>query len=541
MPLISPHSLRAPSADGALLSEPPLDKAGARLVENTRHLSGWDHDFQGRSARRLRDMARRQALDKARAYLTRFGLDLPDVPGGASAPLVVTGHQPELFHSGVWVKNFAVAGIARAAGGVGLNLIVDNDIPKSSSIRVPSPDDGMLRARRVEFDAWAGEIPFEDLRVQDEGLFASFADRARSNLGGLVDDPVLDAFWPLATRRRLETDRLGLRFATARRELEARWGAHNLEVPLGDVCETEAFLWFASHILARLPHFQEVHNYALARYRSAYRIRSKHHPVSALGRQDDWREAPFWAWRADEPRRRPLMVRQRTSGSMQLRIGGEAEPLMEIPLGPDREACCAVDQLRTLPARGVRLRTRALMTTMFARLLLGDLFVHGIGGAKYDELGDEVLRVFFGIEPPGFLTLSLTLWMGLGDDPASGDRLGAVDRKIRDLTYNPDRHFDGPLDPEALSWVEAKHRAIVGPVETRADRVARYHAIRRCNEALQPLVEAAQRQLERERADLLLGLRQNELARNREYAFVLHSERKLRPVMARTQHEALGR
>ncbi len=98
---------------------------------------------------------------------------------------------------------------------------------------------------------------------------------------------------------------------------------------------------------------------------------------------------------------------------VELRIDGEDEVLMELPLTPDGEGCCAVERLHDLPARGIRLRTRALTTTMFSRFLLGDLFIHGIGGAKYDELGNEISSRFFGFEPPGFLTLSLTLWLGL--------------------------------------------------------------------------------------------------------------------------------
>ena len=98
---------------------------------------------------------------------------------------------------------------------------------------------------------------------------------------------------------------------------------------------------------------------------------------------------------------------------MDLRIAGEDEVLIELPLAADREACCAVERLRDLAARSIRLRTRALTTTMFSRFLLGDLFIHGIGGAKYDELGDEIARRYFGIEPPGFLTVSLTLWLEL--------------------------------------------------------------------------------------------------------------------------------
>ena len=101
---------------------------------------------------------------------------------------------------------------------------------------------------------------------------------------------------------------------------------------------------------------------------------------------------------------------------MVLRIAGEDEILVELPLSPDREACCAVERLHDLAARSIRLRTRALTTTMFCRFLLGDLFIHGIGGAKYDELGDAIARRFFGIEPPGFLTLSMTLWLGLPID-----------------------------------------------------------------------------------------------------------------------------
>ena len=77
---------------------------------------------------------------------------------------------------------------------------------------------------------------------------------------------------------------------------------------------------------------------------------------------------------------------------------------------------------------------------MFTRYLLGDLFIHGIGGAKYDELGDEIARRFFGIEPPGFLTLSLTLWLGPARPTAASARdLASVDRALRDLLYNPDR------------------------------------------------------------------------------------------------------
>jgi hypothetical protein len=253
--------------------------------------------------------------------------------------------------------------------------------------------------------------------------------------------------------------------------------------------------------------------------------------VPELARDGEWYEAPFWIWRREHPRRHPLLARQVDPKRMELRIAGEGEPLCELPLGPDRDACCAVEVLRELPARGVRLRTRALTTTMFARALLGDLFLHGIGGAKYDELGDEVFRGVFGVEPPAFLTLSLTLWPGLPDDPASAAQLRGVEARIRDLTFNPDRHLAEPMPEEARSALQAKRSAVDGPAGSRRQRIARYFAIREANRALAPFVSADRDDLQRQAERLRAGLARNALARSREYAAVLHPSDRLRSAL----------
>lgn len=525
------HHLRSPAGDGAVLAEPPLPRTSSALDANIDRLRHWDHDFQGRRAGRLRAMARSQVLALARGYHERYGLDIPATPPTLGR-VVATGHQPELFHPGVWVKNFAVAGLARRPNTTGLNLIVDNDIPKGPSIRVPFRDGDKLRAKPVAFDIWAGEAPYEDQTVQDEAMFAGFVAAVQAQAGDLLPDPMLDSFWPRVLRRRGDTDRVGLRFALARREVEAEWGVRNWEIPLSQVCSTEAFGWFAAHLLAHLPRFQATHNAALARYRAAYGIRSKNHPVPALGRQGEWLEAPFWVWRSEAPRRKPLMVRQLAT-TLELRIAGEDAVVATLPLGPDRDACCSIEPLADLARGGIRLRTRALTTTLFARYILGDLFVHGIGGAKYDELGDELARGFFGIEPPTFLTLSLTQWLGLPDDPASAGQLRAVERTIRDLEFNPDRHLGEPRPAAARAAVEAKWAAIEGEVATRAQRKARIRVIRQANHELLPFVADQRQALLGQQADLEAGLRLNAVARSREYAFPLHSAGRLREAMLR--------
>jgi hypothetical protein len=527
--------LRAPASDGGLLVDPPPEAAAGLIASNRALLAGWQHDFQGRRASWLRAQIRREVVAQAHRFLKSHGLEspAPDPEGSTqtAGPLVVTGHQPELFHPGVWIKNFAAAAAAGAQQGRALNLIVDNDLPKASSIRVPRLEPGGISVTRIDFDRWGGDIPFEDLSVRDEGMLASFGARARQVLGDAVSDPVLEEYWPRVIERQDETTNLGLRFALARRALEASWGISNLEVPLATVCRCEGFLWFVAHLLAHLPRYWQIHNDALAEYRAAHHVRSKNHPVAALVQEGEWLEAPFWVWRAESPRRRGLLVRQR-SHVMDLRIAGEAEVLVELPLAPEREACCAVERLRELAERSVRLRTRALTTTMFSRFLLGDLFIHGIGGAKYDQLGDVISRRFFGIEPPGFLTVSMTLWLGLPPPAVPPEDLAAIERRLRGLKFNPDRYLSEPYPEEVRRLIRSKREAIAGPVKSSRERKARIRAIRRSNEALQPWVQEPREALLQLRSQVRRELRAARAARNREFAFVLHSGARLEHKMA---------
>ncbi len=535
--------LRAPASDGGLLVDPPAGETVRLLAANRAILAGWDHDFQGRRAGWLRAEVRREVLAASRRFLKLHGLagSSPgtDLANALDAPLIVTGHQPELFHPGVWIKNFAVAAIARASNGVGLNLIVDNDIPKSAAIQVPSLNGGLVRLEQVEFDRWGGDIPFEDLAVQDEMVFSTFESRVRQVLGTSAAGTVLEDYWRRVIRRKSETALLGTRFSLARRELEAAWGISNLEVPLSTVCETDGFLWFVAHFLAQLPFYQKVHNECLTDYRAAHKIRSRNHPVAALARDGEWIEAPFWVWRQGKPRRRALLARQRAR-VMELRIAGEDEILIELPLAPDREACCAVDRLRELAARQVRLRTRALTTTVFSRFLLGDLFIHGIGGAKYDELGDEISRRYFGIEPPGFLTCSLTLWLDLPRAATMSFEAAAIVRRLRDLRFNPDHFLTEPYSEEVRSLIRAKQSLIAGPLTSRRERRARCLSIRRCNDALQPWVRAPRNDLLDRQARVRDGVRSDRAARNRGFSFVLHPASRLKESLARAANDVLG-
>ena len=262
-------------------------------------------------------------------------------------PLVVTGHQPELFHPGVWVKNFATAALARAHGGLGLNLIVDNDLPKSASIRVPRVGRRPIRTVRVEFDQWKGEMPYEDLTVHDEALFASFGDRVRQVLGGVIADPIIDDFWPRAVRQAQGQPTLGMRLARPGTSWRQPGASPTWRFPSARSARPRASSGSRPTCWPSFPDSRRSTTRPWPSIAQVYGIRSKNHPVSALGMPGEWREAPFWVWRRGNRADVPLLVRQ-APPAMLLRIAGEDDPLIELPLSPDREACCAVERLHEL-------------------------------------------------------------------------------------------------------------------------------------------------------------------------------------------------
>ena len=97
-----------------------------------------------------------------------------------------------------------------------------------------------------------------------------------------------------------------------------------------------------------------------------------------------------------------------------------------LPLAADSDATAAVEQLRQLRRRGVKLRSRALITTLWARLVLGDLFLHGIGGAKYDQVTHLLIERFFGLPAPGILVLSATLHLPIARPRARTEGTAAI-------------------------------------------------------------------------------------------------------------------
>ncbi len=517
--------LRAPREHGAVLIEPSLPELPAMVAANVDRHRLANYDLHGRSLQTLSTAGRRELVDLAVRYTSSYR---PVAAPVETQRLFVAGHQPELFHPGVWYKNFVLSRVAREQHATAVNLVIDSDTIKHVSLRVPG---GSLEAPVVDaipFDASSDEIPHEERDIEDRALFTSFGDRVCDQIKGIVPAPLMRQFWPLVLERMQSTRNLGACVAQARHVLEGAWGLDTLEIPQSQVCSLPSFHWFAAHLLCELPRFRSVYNSAVDDYRRVNKVRSANHPVPNLAEDGEWLEAPFWLWSTSAPRRRRVFAR-RHAGGMTLTDRRRVE--FELPLCASSDPTRAVEVLAGLPAQGIKLRSRALVTTLFARLVLSDWFLHGVGGAKYDQLTDELIRRFFGLEPPGYLVISATLHLATPPGAPPAD-LRQLDHELRDIDYHPEQYLapseqwaGAPVDIER--WLSLKSQWLATE-QTRENARERCHAIRAANEALQAWIEPRRRELLRERQEAQRAWRVRSMLTSREYAFCLYSEATLR-------------
>jgi len=543
--------LRAPREDRGVFVDPPFDEV-SRLVRANRTRRGhYRYDLQGRSLLEVSEDSRRQLVAEARRWTSQYR-DVEAGPVDPSTPIFLAGHQPEIVHPGVWFKNFALDALAHQHGAVAINLLIDSDTLKRPSVRVPCGSVTHPHVAEIPMDQPGPVVPYEERAIVDRRVFAEFGRHAAQRIAGLVPDPLIRQYWPMAVERMRQTGNLGACLAQSRHQLEARWGLGTLEIPQSRVCAMQSHAWFVAHLLAQLPRLRVIYNEVVDEYRRVNRIRSSAHPVPNLARDGEWMEAPFWIWAAGDPRRRRLFAKR--SGN-EIVLTDRHTRRIVLPLTPDGDAGRAVRRLAELGRQGVKIRCRALMTTLWSRLVLGDLFLHGIGGAKYDQLTDALVWRFFGLAPPAFLVLSATLHLPVVRQRPEVADLRAIEYHLRRLTYNPECYMNGPSEAGALGWhcynasgtqcgqeaaelIAAKDRWIRAAATPENART-RYEEIRRINEALQPCVSALRERLLDERRQVVRALKAEAVLSGREYAFCLFPEETLREFLPNLLHKSV--
>jgi hypothetical protein len=480
-PSLAPGDYKVPERSGEVLIDPPLERLPA-LLDAGREQNWGRAEILGTALAEFRRQVRDRALSLAAC----------PAPVDAASPLVVMGHQPLFFHPGVWFKFFLLTCVQERWGATGLHLVVDTDASGSITAEIPARAGELTRRTEMLLDL-PPDVPIEAAPLPTEEVWRAFCARVDGHLATLGSAAVeiranFDAFAASAAQARERGHTCGQFFAGARRIYEARaTPPRYAELTVSMLSDTREFTMFALHLLQDPAGFRTRYNASLDEYRRRHRLRSPANPFPNLDQAGDYQEAPFWVVRGG---RRQNLFAQRCGERLRLRT--PEAPLLDLPAGPAGVAL--------LRAASVRIRPKAVTLTMFARLCLGDLFIHGVGGGRYDRITDAVLAEVFGCAPPPYLVATATLMLPLSGTGTVAEDGRALERRLMDLRHNPERYL--AASSEAQRRLVDEKWSLIRAIEQMRPGPERRAATRRIREVNGLLAEGLAGEIHRVQATL---------------------------------------
>ncbi|MCL4078944.1 hypothetical protein MX659_04970 [Coriobacteriia bacterium Es71-Z0120] len=480
-----------PCGNGEALIEPPFDEWEGLVRRTAAAAAVWDVEVGGMPLSALRSDARADALRLAGETCRRLGIafEVRD----SSAPIVMTGHQPELFHPGVWSKHFAIQKFADQHEATPLDLVVDSDRCGRVSLRVPCVRE---RVRRHDVvladggDACYGCVPAPSPEAIER--FANEALACAKTLPGDGPYERVQRFVGCLNDAVPRSRTIAEAVVVARRSYETPAVSRYGEVFVTDQAAASSFLRFAAHLVRDAQRFTTVFNDEVRAYRARRRVRSAAHPFPELSVAGGIAEVPLWVLVGGVRRR---VAFEQATGSIHVEDHGVIEA------GVDD-----VSVVRALEASGLRILPRAVALTMFERLCVADLFVHGVGGSRYEFITDRVIERWLGVAAPPYAVVSLTMRLPVGSASAIDERIAELRRTLHVAKHNPDKLLDMALaDPgeraRADAYVQEKRDLIARASEPGADKRAVGQAIRAVNArleaAIRPFVAAVEEKIQR--------------------------------------------
>lgn len=532
-------SLKVPRENNRFLCFPKASDSTFLLDRNRslltdRRLPSWFHD--------LRSLARKQALSAAKEYMAEYAPLLAEsISDGdlAHKPWVVGGHQPELFHPGVWFKNFLMAEIARQTNSVGFQVIIDHDVARSDSLRIPCsanafPSEvGSLALRSIPLpirEELAHRMPWHTTR--NESLNPDSWNKTVDSVGRSMADCGLAS--PLLQSRRnmlaeciRATTNIGDAFSQFRHRIEMEHGVTNLEVPIGHLCDASAFGLFVQHCVANAESLWTTYNECRDAYRARHKIRNQGQPVLELQKWENWFEMPFWIYlrSGNNVVRNRLWVCKQNDNYL---LSDSYDPIKRtLSVDLSRDTSALAENWSKIIERGICIRPRALMTTMYLRCFVADLFVHGIGGGTYDELTDDILSQWLGVARPAYLISSASLFLPFlshreieQNDPTNDWAL--IQRELHLMRSVPERFLD--RNNESQRALSESHAHQLASIPKRGNKFQWHKQTAKIKHQIEIAIEPKKKLLLAKLESTQRTIQQSKILNAREYSFVLFKE-----------------
>ena len=544
------RSLKVPRENNTFLCTPPAGSANRLLRQNKAR-------FQDKAlpdwVRSLQALAKSQALQAACNYTSRYSPGHALRSNNARVNLVVGGHQPELFHPGVWFKNILLASIAKSTSSDSLHVIIDHDLARSDSIRVPARSDATM-------DSYVNGVGYENGELYQKSISLPMRSDSRNRMPWHLTftentslsrwrDAVEQLEHSLAScglSHSIGKDRFSLlsecisncgnfgdAFSQFRHRIEIEHGISNLEVPLSSLCSESAFGGFVHHCIANAESLWKTYNRCRSEYRQRHSIRNQAQPVPELLKQDGALELPFWIYSRDvasftDRKRLWLIIDSMKSTDEYLLVDHPDAALRTMSMVLPRDGGQLELAWAESVERGICIRPRALMTTLFLRCFVADLFVHGIGGGAYDELTDAIIKSWLGMEPPQYITCSASLHLGIPtQDDAKATDLDRTQRELQLMRSVPERFLDRTQSDQKLLFEH--HAQLLSSIPERGKKRLWHAEMIQSKAQIESAISEQKRTAFSKLQSLHRKLQQDKIRNSREFSFCLFRETDVMP------------
>ena len=326
-----------------------------------------------------RQEIRSEVFVKAQRYTAELviralksGIQIAPIPNDdrPDSAVIMTGHQPIIYHSGLLIKEQLLVQAADNLSAIPVNVIIDTDAGDAGKVTWPVIRNGELAIQQGSLVRGEGALFIEQQVAAKPQLIELFSR---------IRDDLREAKLDKAARSVEQVEKLYLALAgepisvansIVRRSIT---GHLPLEIPLSVISALPAVQRWLLAIVKDGARCAATYNQTLDAYRLSHKIKNGANPFPNMKIEGDTIELPLW--RINRAGRYPIVLK-----------GGEPFEL----------------------ANGETLAPRGGIVTLLLRGYCSELFIHGLGGARYDLFVDEFALRYLRDSLPRFVVASRT-------------------------------------------------------------------------------------------------------------------------------------
>jgi hypothetical protein len=360
----------------SVICTPSLDEWSEHIKKNSEFI------FVDNNLNEMVSRLRREMYAESLTYTNNLTETLPEttLPKinfeklASSKHLIGCAHQPIIYTPGVMAKNQHLQQYcAKNKNSIGINIIMDLENGDGGSISFPEKKlDGLILSH--ESISTNESDQFKCQKVLEPKIINPIFDGVMESLHTLSTSIDMHKIkYAKSIYKKLYGVNISEANTLVRRVMEEK--PSYLELPFSKLLMLDSSKEIINYLLQKISNQSVRYNSILDKYRES----SNHNPFPNLKRHEDKFEMPFWVYNLKTNSRRPLYIKQNF-----IKYSIEDDELL-VP--------------------------RHAMISLFLRLFCFDFFVHGLGGNRYDEFTDLIIKDLFNIDPPSFATVSQTIYL----------------------------------------------------------------------------------------------------------------------------------